>query len=475
MIPETVLTALQEAHMPEASGTESDMCATVGRILHDNLSWILNSGLFSEEQQKAACLMAACKTPAMGTYVEYCPECDKVTGVHYCSCNNRNCPNCQFPLQQKWIELRKSEVVPDTPYFHIILTIPHELNPLILQNQKETLGILFRTSAAAVIEMCEDPKYLGAKPGIISVLHTWTQDLRAHYHIHMICTAGGLDENGWFKSLKQLYHADQSEASANANHGLTHADTIRNSLQAEDLDVISELESSAGMQENAASSNNANLFFLPVKALMRLFRGKYMAELRKLYDTHELRLPDQLTYLNDPYEWSAFCRSLYGTEWVGYIARTFEGRGNAIDYLARYTFRTAISNSRIISYDGNSVSFTVRNNDAPGQKDVATLDVHKFIRRLLSHILPKGFTRVRFYGFLANGQKKKCLNEILQQLCNRDFEQSELKDATGINLLAMLFPDKNIGRCPCCGCGLQLFRCRDLKRTAPSARAAPAA
>ena len=229
------------------------------------------------------------------------------------------------------------------------------------------------------------------------------------------------------------------------------------------------------MQENAASSNNANLFFLPVKALMRLFRGKYMAELRKLYDTHELRLPDQLTYLNDPYEWSAFCRSLYGTEWVGYIARTFEGRGNAIDYLARYTFRTAISNSRIISYDGNSVSFTVRNNDAPGQKDVATLNVHKFIRRLLSHILPKGFTRVRFYGFLANGQKKKCLNEILQQLCNRDFKQSELKDATGINLLAMLFPDKNIGRCPCCGCGLQLFRCRDLKRTAPSARAAPAA
>ncbi len=474
MIPEAVMMALQEANIPKVSDKKSDDSAKIGVILQDNLSWIMNSGLFSEEQQKAAGLMAACKTPAMGTYVEYCPKCDKVTGVHYCSCNNRNCPNCQFPLQQKWIELRKSEVIPDTPYFHIILTLPHELNPLICHNQKETLGILFRTSAAAVIEMCEDPRYLGAKPGIISVLHTWTQDLRAHFHIHMICTAGGLDENGSFRSLKRLYCAEQHEASAGEQHECSNAEAIRNALQAEDLDIVSELKSSSGMN-GSGSSNKADLFFLPVKALMKLFRGKYMAELRKLYDARKLRLPDQLKHLNDPCEWSAFCHSLYNTNWVGYIARTFEGRGNAIDYLAKYTFRTAISNSRIISYDGKNVSFNVRNNDKPGQKDVVTLDVHRFIRRLLSHILPKGFTRVRFYGFLANGQKRKRLNDIFQQLCNRNYEPSKLKDATGIELLTMLLPNKKVGKCPCCGCSLQVFRNSAPKRNTPSARAAPAA
>ena len=473
MIPEAVAKVLLTKMEPEENQT-GNASATVGMILKDNLTWILNSELFTEEQRKAACLMASCKTPSMGTYVEYCPECEKVVGVHYCSCNNRNCPTCQYPLQKKWIEMRKSEVIPDTPYFHIILTLPHELNPLIMQNPERTLGILFRTSAAAVIEMCKER--LGAKPGIISVLHTWTQDLQAHYHIHMICTAGGLDDTGWYKSLTGLYRKDDPEDMTDEEGESAKTKACMDSFQAEDLDVAAELDTADRTQEEDSSpAGKKKLFFLPVKVLMQLFRGKFMAELRSLYDEHKLQLQNHLEYLNDPYAWSVYCHSLYETAWVGYIARTFEGRGNAIDYLARYTFRTAISNSRIISYDGERVSFTVRNNKIPGQKDVVTLDVHRFIRRLLSHILPKGFTRVRFYGFLANSQKRTCLNKILQQVCNRQFEPSKIKDATGKELLSLLFPEKNIGRCPCCGCELLIFQNRKLQPNNISARAAPAA
>lgn len=474
MIPEKVAMALRTSTMQEKEKTECNP-ATVGSILKDNLPWILNSGIFSDEQQKAASLMAACKTPSMGTYVEYCPDCEKVVGVRYCSCNNRNCPNCQYPLQQKWIELRKSEVIPDTPYFHVILTLPHALNPLIMQNPRKILGILFRTSAAAVIEMCKDPRHLGAKPGIISVLHTWTQDLQAHYHIHMICTAGGLDESGWYKTLTGLY-GEKDDSRKNEQNECVDTRTGMESFQAEDMDITAELDSvDIAQGYDSSPAEKSSSFFLPVKALMKLFQGKFMAELRSMYDAHELQMQNQLEYLMNPYEWAIYCHSLYGTSWVGYIARTFEGCGNAIDYLARYTFRTAISNSRILSYDGEKVSFTVRNNKEPGQKNVEVMDVHKFIRRLLSHILPKGFTRVRFYGFLANSQKRKCLNEIFQQVCNREFEPSKLKSATGKDLLNLLFLDKNIGKCPCCGCDLMIFRSRNLQKSGVSARAAPAA
>ena len=416
--------------------------STVGIILRDHLLWILNNPSFSQEQQQAAGMMAACKTPALGTYVDYCPKCDKVMGIRYRSCNNRNCPGCQHPMQERWIELRKNEVVEGTSYFHLIMTIPHELNVLVAENPKKLLSILFRCSAQAVLELCEDPKYLGAKPGIISVLHTWTQDLQLHYHVHMICSAGGITPDGDYISLKSAAErADTERADPQELIGTEDP-------QAEDLWKLQDEPDFNSEKEEESSSGCG--FFLPLKALTSLFRGKYMAELRSLYTAHKLSLPVDLKHLEDPREWAVFCSNLYRKDWIGYIARTFNGNGNAIDYLARYTFRTAISNGRIVDYDGEKVTFRVRDNDNPGQRTSKVLDAHTFIFRLLQHVLPKGFTRVRFYGFLSNGQKKKKLTLIHKQLGGKKYTPSPVKNMKGIDLLQYLYPDKHIGCCPLC-------------------------
>ena len=416
--------------------------ATVGIILRDHLSWILNNPSFSQEQRQAAGMMAACKTPSLGTYVDYCPKCDKVMGIRYRSCNNRNCPGCQHPMQERWIEVRKNEVVEGTSYFHLIMTIPHELNVLVAENPKKLLSILFRCSAQAVMELCEDPKHLGAKPGIISVLHTWTQDLQCHYHVHMICSAGGITPDGNYISLSSAAESPDTEKAA-----LPKQSAAEGPLKEDLWELQDEPDFSS---EQAKVSSSGCGFFLPLKALTSLFRGKYMAELRSLYTEHKLSLPADLEHLEDPHEWAVFCNNLYRKEWIGYIARTFSGNGNAIDYLARYTFRTAISNGRIIDYDGEKVTFLVRDNDNPGQRILKVLDAHTFIFRLLQHVLPKGFTRVRFYGFLSNGQKKKKLTLIHKQLEGKKYTPSPVKDMKGIDLLQYLYPDKQIGCCPLC-------------------------
>lgn len=419
---------------------------TVGQILRDNLSWVMNNPLFSKEQKKAASMMAACKTPTLGTYVDYCPKCDKVVGIRYRSCNNRNCPGCQHPLQEKWIELRKNEVVEGTSYFHLIMTLPHELNSLVAENPKKLLSILFRCSAQAVIELCKHPKYLGAKPGIISVLHTWTQDLQCHYHVHMICSAGGVTPDGDYITLNSTLenHDGDDELTPFLEQN------VQNSLQEEEIFELQDEPDFISEQPEEYSSSSVGGFFLPLKALTSLFRGKYMAELRSLYTKHQLSFPSELKHLEDPRDWMIFCSKLYEKHWIGYIARTFNGNGNAIDYLARYTFRTAISNGRITDYDGKTVTFLVRDNDNPGQRIPKVLDARTFISRLLQHVLPKGFTRVRFYGFLSNGQKKKQLTQIHEQLFGESYSPSPVKDLKGLNLLQHLYPEKHIGCCPHC-------------------------
>lgn len=442
VIPDTVRDYLT-GDMAETN-PEFVLSPTVGSILRDNLDWIKDSGAFTKEQVKSAEMMGYCKTPQLGKWVDYCPDCDRVINVRYCSCNNRNCPNCQFPLQKKWIRLRQSEVIPDTPYFHIVMTIPHELNPLIARNTKDILSVLFRSSAQAVIELCADPKHLGAKPGIVSVLHTWDQQLNAHFHVHMICSAGGLTEDGRYITLKALYK-ETDTASSNSQQENPNAQKPDDTEGAK----------GAGDTER---KQRQNLFFLPLKVLSSLFRGKFMSFLRELYTSHGLDLTGDLDYLNDPYEWASFCGVLYEKDWVGFIARTFEGHGDVIEYLARYTFRTAISNSRIFDYDGRYVSFYYRDNDHPGQKLVKKLEVHQFIRRLLAHTLPKSFTRVRFYGFLSNARKHDNLRNIFKQLRKKPFVRSDLMNLNRLQLMKALFPNNEIGVCPYCKHDLIVYR-----------------
>lgn len=404
----------------------------LGAILKDNLAWILQSDEFTREQKKAAGMIAVCKTQALGGYLEYCPSCDKAVEFHYCSCNNRNCPHCQYPMQEKWIALRKTEVIPGVPQYHIILTCPHELNPLFQTNPR-LLSLLLKTSARAVLIMCKTPKVLGAVPSILSVLHTWTSDLQLHYHAHMLVSGGGLDADGKFIRLQDLRRAQKQARNQSGAIG----------------------QQEASQPDQSSTGFEGNDYFLSMAALTALFRGTFMAELRKLYSEHKLVIPASLDDLNDPYLWTRFCYDLEQRDWIGDLEKATAEGANVIEYFARYAYRTAISNSRIVSYDGRIVQFTVRDKKAESGKKTIPLDVHTFIRRYLSHVLPKGFTRVRFFGLLSNARKKKNLQAVYDQIDGKKYMPSPLQSLKGIELMKALLPEKEFGICPFCHGDLQ--------------------
>ena len=371
---------------------------------------ILNMESLSDTQRSAALLISICKTAEMGFNASFCPNCG--IKLHYASCNNRNCPCCQWPSQQSWIMQRENEVIPDIPYYHIVLTVPHDLNPLIRLNETMLLKALFTCSSQAVIDLAKDRHFLGAVPGIVSVLHTWRQDLLPHYHIHMIVSGGGLNPLGQF---------------------ITQKDPSRNRRK--------QPEYEGG-------------FFLPMAALTKLFRGKLMNTVKRLWKKNLLNLPRANIY-TDPNGWAAFCDRLYETKWVGHIVGTFNGNGNAIEYLARYTFRTAISNSRIQNYDAKTVTFSVTDRKT-GEKKPVALPAMEFIRRFLSHVLPKGFTRVRYSGFLSNAWKTKNLRSIHRQRHLPAYEPSPLVGASKRKLFLAIW-NSDISICKCCGAHLIYF------------------
>ena len=377
----------------------------IQQIFYDHLDEIRGLPSLSDIQKNAAAMISMCKTAELGFNVSICPNCG--IQLHYASCNNRNCPCCQWPSQQGWIMQRENEVIPGIPYYHIILTVPHDLNPLIQLNEKLLLGKLFSCSSQAVINLCHDRHFLGAVPGIVSVLHTWKQNLLPHYHIHMIVSGGGLNPLGQFISLN---------------------DPSRNRKKHPKFE---------------------GGFFLPMGALMKLFRGKMMDAIKKLWRKNLLVLPKANTF-QDPNGWAAFCDNLYETKWVGKIVRTFNGKSNAIEYLARYTFRTAISNNRIQAYDGKTVTFSVTNRKT-GMKEAVTLPVMEFILRFLSHVLPKGFTRVRYSGFLANARKTKSLQSIHRQQHLSVY--TPLARASKRDLFLAIWKT-DISVCKCCGARL---------------------
>ena len=379
----------------------------IRQIFHDYRDEIGSSLFLSDTQKSAAMMISICKTAELGFNASICPNCG--IQLHYASCNNRNCPCCQWPSQQGWILQRENEVIPGIPYYHIILTVPHDLNHLIQLNEKLLLGKLFSCSSQAVIDLCKDRRFLGAVPGIVSVLHTWKQNLLPHYHIHMIVSGGGLNALGQFIS--------QNDPSRNRKK---------------------QPEFEGG-------------FFLPMAALTKLFRGKMMDAVKRLWRKNLLVLPKGNTY-TDPNCWAAFCDRLYEMKWVGKIVKTFNGNGNAIEYLARYTFRTAISNSRIQAYDGKTATFSVTNRNT-GEKEPVSLPAMEFIRRFLSHVLPKGFTRVRYSGFLANARKTRRLQSIHRQRHLPAYMPSLLTRASKRDLFLTIW-NTDISVCRCCGAQL---------------------
>ena len=347
----------------------------------------------TDVQRKAARAILNCKSGRLGVNLSQCTDCGHIE-IHNNSCRNRNCPNCQAVLKEVWVDKRRAEVI-DTPYFHVVFTLPHQLNPLIYCNQKLLYGLLHRCCAETLLELSADKKWLGATPGIIQVLHTWNQELDYHVHMHCIVSGGGLTKDGKIRK----------------------------------------------------SSKN---FFIRTEVLRDKFKGKYMAHLSSLYESGSLTFSSSCEKLRNSYHWKEWKNRLYEMDWCPYIKETFNGFGNAIEYLGRYTHKIAISNSRILSVSDDTVTFSARGKKPGDPKRQITLDHTEFIRRYLMHVLPSGFQKIRYYGFLNNRHKTRNL-KLIFKLQGRQRFKAKYTNLSMAELLKAVW-NLDIHICPECGC-----------------------
>ncbi|WP_213974716.1 IS91 family transposase [Tepidanaerobacter acetatoxydans] len=340
---------------------------------------------------KTASDIMKCKTPALGGNVSICQDCGHLE-VHYNSCRNRHCPCCQGLVKEKWIDKRKSEVI-DAPYFHVVFTVPEELNPLIYANKKLLYSLLYKVSADTLIELAQDKKYLNASIGFMSILHTWGQRLNFHPHIHCVVLGGGLTKDLKFKTVKDN-------------------------------------------------------FLFPIYVVSKLFRGKFMNALKKLYKADKLVFSGTSLKFRCSNEFQRLVDLLYKKEWIPHIKETFKGAKNVIEYLGRYTHRIAISNSRIVSIRDTGITFSVKDYKKQGAKSYVTLAPVEFIRRFLMHILPKGFVKIRYYGIFSNRTKKVKL-AICRNIIKGNYSKPLLEGLTAAQIIFLLF-GMDVYKCPKC-------------------------
>lgn len=347
----------------------------------------------SDIQRKASQAILNCKTGNLGINISQCPDCGHME-FHNNSCRNRNCPNCQAVNKEIWVDRRRVEVI-DAPYFHVVFTLPHELNPLIYSNQKLLYTLLHRCCAQTLLELSADKKWLGATPGIIQVLHTWNQELGYHVHMHCIISGGGLTPDRKIRKSK-------------------------------------------------------NSFFIPTGVLRDKFKGKYLAELDSLYKKQALVFSSSCEKLRNSWEWAELRNTLYEKDWCPYIKETFNGFGNAIEYLGRYTNKVAISNSRILSIHEHKVTFSARGRKPGEPRREITLENTEFIRRYLMHVLPTGFQKIRYYGFLNNRGKSRNLKLIFTLQGHQRFRARY----TGLSIAELIKAVWSVDICICpeCGC-----------------------
>src|ERR1700693_3022962 len=331
--------------------------------------------------------IARCRTAALGGHLDECTRCGH-RAISYNSCRNRHCPKCQTSARERWIAARQRELLP-TRYVHVVFTLPRELAPLALQNKKIIYDLLFRASAETLLEVARDPRRLGAEIGFFSVLHTWSQKLGLHPHVHCVIPAGGLslEHTRWGKSRDH--------------------------------------------------------FFLSSKVLRRVFRGKFVAALQCAFREGHLRFSGNLTLLAQPKIFAAWLRPLFRKDWVIYSKPPFGGPQHVLQYLGRYTHRVAISNHRLISCADGKVTFRWRDSAHQNQQRLMTLSVDEFLRRFLFHVLPKGFVRIRNFGFLANRRRTVSLPLCLQLLSSRSASQTGQDSSTADGA-------KDLWRCPQC-------------------------
>jgi len=299
----------------------------------------------SPEQATVLRRLTVCRTAALGGHVDTCDACGTVQ-ISYNSCRDRHCPKCQTTRQVQWVESRLTRLLP-TPYFHVVFTLPEQLQPLGLKNRRVLYGLLFRAASQTLLQLAADPRRLGAQIGFTAVLHTWGQNLLFHPHLHCVVTGGGLSPDG------QRWVAGRDD------------------------------------------------YFLPVRVLGQLFRGKFLAGLTAAYQAGKLTLSGSVAPLQDPRQFRRLLGTLYRQRWVVYAKPPFGGARQVYRYLGRYTHRVAISNRRLLALDEGRVTFRCKDYADGGRDKQMTLDAEEFIRRFLLHVLPKGFVRIRHYGLLA--------------------------------------------------------------------------
>lgn len=320
-----------------------------------------HSGWLRFQQLKVMRAISRCRTAALGGHIDKCLRCGKDWGLSFNSCRDRHCPKCQAQSRQRWIAARQEELLA-TSYFHVVFTLPHQLNALIRQNPVELYNLLFRSVAETLMEVAANPEHLGAEIGFFAILHTWSQNLLFHPHIHCVVPSGGLAP------------------------GRTH--WIRGSAT----------------------------FFLPLPVLQEVFRGKFIDGLEQALAENRLRFPGLIQHMADAKGFAEFVRKLHRHKWVVYTKPSFGGPEQVLRYLGRYTHRVAISNHRLVSFDGDQVTFRWRDYAHGNKKRKMMLSAEEFIRRFLLHVLPKGFVRIRHFGFMANYQRSASLDLCRQLL-----------------------------------------------------------
>src|ERR1700751_3389396 len=307
----------------------------------------------SVAQRRVMTAIEVCRTAVLGGHLEQCDHCGHQRNA-YNSCSDRHCPKCQSFARAQWLEDRQSELL-DTQYFHVVFTVPERIAMIAYQNKRELYGILFRTAAETLRTIAADPKYLGAEIGFFAVLHTWGQNLLHHPHLHCVVPGGGLSPDG------------QRWVSCRPG------------------------------------------FFLPVRVLSRLFRRLFLEWLEKAFEDGQLKFFPSLQELQDRKAFLRYLAPLPKKKWVVYAKKPFAGPQQVLDYVGRYTHRVAISNDRIVNIDHGQVTFRYKDYRTGSQQKTMSLSADEFIRRFLLHVLPEGFHRIRYYGFLGNRYRKEKL------------------------------------------------------------------
>lgn len=334
----------------------------------------------------------ACRSAALGAHCDVCDQCDH-TRITYNSCRNRHCPKCQMLNKEKWVEKLSCTLLP-VRYFHIVFTLPSELNRLCLVNQKVLYDLLFHSASKTILTLAGDKKHLGALTGLVAVLHTWGQTLTEHPHLHTMVPAGGWsDWNGYW-------------------------------------------------------NNSGKKFFISVKVLSRLFRGKFLSGLKTAYQNGQLKFEGAIKSLKHPKEFKQLLDVLYQKDWVVHSKPPFKNASSIVKYLGNYSHRVAISNDRIQKMEDDKITFRYKDYRDRSRKKVMTLDADEFIRRFLLHVLPPGFCKIRYYGLLSCRHRQTLLEQCKKAMSIRE-RKSKYEGLSWQEVLKMV-TGFDVTKCPCC-------------------------